>query len=242
MRADRRLFVLALALALPLAGGCRVRQAMYDQAKYEPYEQSPLFANQAAMRPFPEGTVARGQYDEDVEYETGAAASGELVAHVPARVTVNGALVARGRERYDIYCSPCHGKTGMGDGMIVQRGYFKPPSYHLLRLRQAPDGHFFDVMTRGFGRMPSYASQIPVADRWAIVAYVRALQLSQNARIGALPGPVQEVAREALAQGGGGEVVESTTAPAAPSTEGPRPSAPMDENYAAPVTGNEDGE
>jgi hypothetical protein len=103
--------------------------------------------------------------------------------------------------------------------MIVQRGYVRPPSYHLARLRQAPDGHFFDTMTRGLGRMPSYASQVPVADRWAIVAYIRALQLSQNARLAALPSEVQEVARQALAEDAAGSEA----------------AAPMDENYGAPA-------
>lgn len=201
MRAERRLLLLGLVLVLPLAAGCRVRQAMYDQAKYEPYEKSALYPNEAAMRPFPEGTVARDHYDEDTAYEAGTTASGELVAHIPERVHVDAELLRRGQQRFDIFCSPCHGTTGMGDGMIVQRGYVKPPSYHLARLRQAPDGHFFDTMTRGFGRMPSYASQIPVADRWAIVAYIRALQLSQNARLAALPAEVQGVARQALAAG-----------------------------------------
>ena len=94
---------------------------------------------------------------------------------------VDDAVMARGRERYDIFCSPCHGRTGDGDGMVVQRGYRRPPSFHIDRLRQAPPGHFFDVITNGFGAMPDYAAQIPVRDRWAIVAYIRALQLSQHA-------------------------------------------------------------
>ncbi len=200
--------MLALALALPLAGGCRVRTAMFDQAKYEPYEQSPLFADEAAMRPFPEGTVARGRLGEDAAYETGTLPDGALAPSIPERLTVDRAFVRRGQQRYGIFCAPCHGAGGDGDGMIVQRGYVRPPSYHLARLRQAPDGHFFDVMTRGFGRMPSYASQVPVEDRWAIVAYVRALQLSQNARLAALPGEAGEVARRALAEDGEpGEVV-----------------------------------
>jgi len=216
-------------VVLPLAGGCKFRRAMYDQAKYEPYEKSALYPNGAAMRPFPEGTVARDHYDEDVEYETGTSASGELVARIPQRVHVDAELLRRGRQRYDIFCSPCHGTTGMGDGMIVQRGYVKPPSYHLARLRQAPDGHFFDTMTRGFGRMPSYASQIPVADRWAIVAYVRALQLSQNARLAALPAEVQGVAKQALAAAGDGN-------------DGAAAAAEGDAAPAGHGGGNEDGE
>jgi mono/diheme cytochrome c family protein len=218
LRAERRALAALLALALPLlSGGCRVRTAMFDQEKYEPYEKSELFADEAAMRPFPPGTVGRGQFDEDEVYLTGTTAGGELAPSIPERVTVDTALLRRGEERYGIFCAPCHGPTGDGNGMIVQRGYFRPPSYHLARLRQAPDGHFFDTMTRGLGRMPSYASQVPVADRWAIVAYIRALQLSQNARLAALPSEVQEVARQALAEDAAGSEA----------------AAPMDENYGA---------
>jgi len=95
--------------------------------------------------------------------------------------------MARGRERFDIYCSPCHGRTGQGDGMVVQRGYRRPPSFHQDRLRSAPVGHFFDVITNGFGAMPDYASQVRVEDRWAIIAYLRALQLSEHATVADVP-------------------------------------------------------
>jgi mono/diheme cytochrome c family protein len=242
LRAERRALAALLVLALPLlAGGCRVRTAMFDQEKYEAYEKSALFADEAAMRPFPPGTVARGQFDEDEAYLTGTLPGGVLAPSIPGRVTVDGALLRRGEERYGIFCAPCHGPTGDGNGMIVQRGYVRPPSYHLARLRQAPDGHFFDAITRGFGRMPSYASQVPVEDRWAIVAYVRALQLSQNANLAALPSEVQEVARRALAEdaaepaaGAVPEAVEPTRE-LVPDTQAPEPAAPMDENYGAPA-------
>ena len=165
--------------------------------------------------------------------------TGEIVAKANEELTE--ALLKRGQERFNIFCSVCHGRIGDGNGMIVQRGFVRPPSYHLARLRQAPDGHFFDVITRGFGRMPSYASQVPVEDRWAIVAYLRALQLSQNADLAALPGEVQRVAQQALAGDGGGEgdgPVPEATEPARealPGTQAPEPAAPIDENYGAPA-------
>ena len=168
---------LAVALLLPLAVPACHRD-MRDQPRYETLEASPLFANRQSARPVPAGTIARGQLAEDAVISTGKQ-DGQFVAQVP--VTLNEELVARGQERFNIYCAPCHGRTGSGDGMIVQRGFRKPPSYHLERLRSAPAGHFFDVMTNGFGAMPRYGGHIPPRDRWAIVAYIRALQLSQNA-------------------------------------------------------------
>jgi mono/diheme cytochrome c family protein len=172
-----RVPVAAVALAAAaLVAACR--QDMHDQPKYEPMERSELFPDQRAARPLPEGTIARGQLELDEHYFTGKV-GGKLVETFPAPVTAD--TVARGRERYDIYCSPCHDRTGTGRGMIVQRGFPKPASFHEERLREAPAGHFFNAMTNGFGVMPRYATQIPVQDRWAIVAYIRALQLSQHA-------------------------------------------------------------
>lgn len=205
MRAERRLLALALALlALPiLLAGCRQpRQAMFDQPKYEPYEKAVLWDDGTMARPFPEGTVARGRHDDDRAYLTGALATGEFVPSIPERMVVDRELLRRGQERFNIFCSPCHGALGFGDGMIVQRGFKQPPSYHLQRLREMPDGYFFDVITRGFGQMPSYASQVSLEDRWAIVAYIRALQLSQNAELAALPPGTRSAAREALANPG----------------------------------------
>jgi mono/diheme cytochrome c family protein len=125
---------------------------------------------------------------------TGKDANGRDSSELPVAVTKE--LLDRGRQRFDIYCATCHGYTGDGDGMIVQRGFLPPPSYHSDRLRQAPVGHFFDVISNGFGAMPSYADQVPVTDRWAIVAYIRALQLSQNAPLDDVPA----AARAALDQ------------------------------------------
>jgi mono/diheme cytochrome c family protein len=161
------------------------RQDMHDQPKYKPLAASKFFKDGLSARPIVEGTVARGHLDDDVEMFTGKTAAGKLVDQVPVPMTA--ALVARGREGFDIYCSPCHDKTGSGNGMVVRRGFKQPPSYHIDRLRQAPAGHFYDVMTNGFGAMPDYRTQIEPADRWAIVAYIRALQRSQHATIADVP-------------------------------------------------------
>ena len=159
---------------------------MYDQPKYKALRRSNFFADQRQARPLPEGTVARGFLHEDSRLYAGKVGSA-LVTEFP--VGVDAALLARGRERFGIYCSPCHDRTGGGAGMVVKRGYRPPPSFHIDRLRKAPVGHFFDVITNGFGVMPDYSSQIEIPDRWAIVAYVRALQLSQNAPAAGLPPP-----------------------------------------------------
>lgn len=177
--------------------GCRYD--MQDQPRYKVYKKSDWFADNRASRELPEGTVARGLLRDDkalytgkkegvtnVQAQTTTDASGntvvtsfpDAVEEFPVPVTKE--LVDRGQERYNIYCIVCHGPTGNGDGMIVRRGFSKPPTYNDDRLRNAPVGHFYDVITNGWGRMNSYASQIPVADRWAIVAYIRALQISQN--------------------------------------------------------------
>jgi mono/diheme cytochrome c family protein len=150
---------------------------MHDQPKYEPLEAGALFSNGQSARPIVEGTVARGQLNEDELFATGKA-GGALSTEFPYAVT--RAMVDRGQQRYDIFCAPCHDRAGTGRGMIVRRGYRQPPSMHDQRLKDAPVGHFFDVMTNGFGMMPDYRAQIPVADRWAIAAYLRALQ-STNA-------------------------------------------------------------
>jgi mono/diheme cytochrome c family protein len=157
---------------------------MHDQPKYKPFAKSDFFADQRSARPLVEGTIARGHLREDAVLYTGKAA-GKPVDAFPFAVTA--AVMARGHERFDIFCSPCHGRTGAGDGMIVRRGYRKPPTFHQDRLRQAAPGYVFDVITSGFGAMPDYAQQIPVEDRWAIVAYVKALQRSQHATIDSVP-------------------------------------------------------
>lgn len=152
---------------------------MYDQPKYKPLRRSDFFADQRDARPLVDGTVARGMLRADTRLSTGKDGA-LLTTQFPMKP--DRALLERGRDRYNIYCSPCHDRTGAGAGMVVRRGYRAPSSFHIDRLRDAPVGHFFDVITNGFGAMPDYAAQIPIADRWAIVAYVRALQLSQNVR------------------------------------------------------------
>jgi mono/diheme cytochrome c family protein len=181
-----------------LTAGCRYD--MQDQPRYKVYKQSDFFADKRASRDLPQGTVPRGQLREDkalytgkkqnadpnVQVQTTTDASGNtLIASFPNDieefpVPVTKELVDRGEERYKVFCIVCHGPVGNGDGMIVRRGFSKPPTYNDDRLRNAPVGHFYDVITNGQGRMNSYASMIPVADRWAIVAYIRALQISQN--------------------------------------------------------------
>jgi mono/diheme cytochrome c family protein len=160
---------------------------MYDQPKYQPLEKSGFYADGRASRPLVEGTVARGTLDAAAAPlpPGGAPSPADLATTLPVPLTRE--LVSRGRERYEIFCTPCHDRTGSGEGMVVRRGYRPPPSMHTDRLRDAPIGHFYDVMTRGLGAMPDYAQQIPPSDRWAIAAYVRALQLSQRASLADLP-------------------------------------------------------
>jgi mono/diheme cytochrome c family protein len=176
-RCARRNGGLVLILAVS-AIACR--QGMYNQPKMRPYRRSTFFDGSSA-RPIPAGTVARGHLDEDAAYFAGTGPDGKLVTELPAQVALTRELLARGKERFEIYCSPCHGRTGSGVGMIVRRGFKRPPAFTVDRLRNERIGYFFDVMTHGFGQMSSYAAQVPAADRWAIAAYVRALQLSQAA-------------------------------------------------------------
>jgi mono/diheme cytochrome c family protein len=165
-----------------VASGCR--QDMHDAPRYKTYARSDFFGDERSARPIVEGTVARGQLEEDEVLYTGKQ-GGAFVATVP--LPVDAALLARGRQRYGIFCTPCHGLAGKGDGMVVRRGYRKPTSFHEQKLRDQPVGYFFDVITNGFGAMPDYAAQVPVRDRWAIVSYVRALQLSQHATLAEVP-------------------------------------------------------
>jgi len=157
---------------------------MHDQPKYQPLERSTFFLDQQASRSPVAGTVPRGQLRDDALLYTGKV-DGQDALLFPFRI--DETVMARGQERFNIYCSPCHGRTGLGDGMVVRRGYRRPPSFAEERLRQAAIGHFFDVMTNGFGAMPDYAAQIKPADRWAIAAYVRALQLSAHATLTDVP-------------------------------------------------------
>jgi len=172
-----------LWLSLSVAvGGCR--QDMHDQPRYKPLARSDFFGDDRSARPLVADTVARGQLKDDDHLYTGKV-NGELARTFPFPVTAG--VLSRGQERYGIYCTPCHGLLGRGDGMIVQRGFRTPPSFHNERLRGSPPGYFFDVMTHGFGAMPDYAAQVSVRDRWAIVAYIRALQLSQHASLDDVP-------------------------------------------------------
>ena len=175
----RALTLLALC---GLSLGCR--QDMHDQPRYEPYARSDFFGDDLSARHPVEGTVARGQLREDDHLYAGRV-DGAPAATFPVEITRE--LLARGHERYDIFCSPCHDRLGRGRGMVVQRGYRQPTSFHDDRLRAALPGYYFDVMTNGFGAMSSYASQVPVRDRWAIAAYIRALQLSQSASLEDVP-------------------------------------------------------
>lgn len=178
-RGKRVVGVLAVLL---LAVACR--QKMANQAKYDPLEPSDFFADGMSARPRIAGTVARGEADRDPYLETGKT-GGQDGDGFPFAVTAD--VMNRGHQRFDIYCSECHGRLGDGNGMIPARGYRHPPSFHTATLRVARTGHFFDVMTNGFGAMPSYRTMIPSRDRWAIVAYIRALQASQNATIDDVP-------------------------------------------------------
>ena len=157
---------------------------MHDQPKYIPLRESTFFGDARSARALVAGTVARGQLHEDALLYTGKV-NGADATMFP--FPIDSRLMARGRERFDIYCSPCHGRAGSGDGMVVRRGYRRPPSLHDDRLRNTPVGHFFDVISNGFGAMPDYAAQINPEDRWAIVAYVRALQLSEHATLADVP-------------------------------------------------------
>ena len=176
------------------AAGCR--QDMHDQPKLKPYRGSTFFADGSGMRRLPPNTVAQGTLQEDTHYFTGRLADGSVASELPMPMTRT--VLKRGQERYNIYCTPCHGQVGEGRGMVVRRGYKQPTSYHEERLRQVPVGYFFDVMTNGFGVMPSYAPQVPVSDRWAIAAYIRALQLSQHVEAASLT-PEQLAALDAPA-------------------------------------------
>lgn len=173
---------LLAASTLLLLAGCR--QDMQDQPKLQPFEASSFFADGRAMRPHVEGTVARGHLFEDEHLYTGRVA-GELATAFPFEVTRE--VLERGRERYGIFCSVCHGLGGDGDGMVVQRGFKQPASFHEQRLRDQPPGYFFDVMTNGYGAMYDYSDRVPVRDRWAIAAYVRVLQASRTATLADVP-------------------------------------------------------
>jgi cbb3-type cytochrome c oxidase subunit III len=184
VRKRPRILILGAALAgVAIGAGCR--QDMHDQPKYIPLRPSEFFDDGRSSRPIPAGTVARGHLDDDAAFYTGKGPDGKFVDTFPFPVTKD--VLLRGQQRYNIYCSPCHDRMGNGLGMVVRRGFRRPPSYHIDRLRQAPNGYIFDVITNGFGAMPDYSAQIQPADRWSIVAYERALQLAQQASMNDVP-------------------------------------------------------
>ncbi len=172
----------ALVLAALALAACR--QDMHDAPRIEPYEASDFFADNRGSRAAPAGTVARGWLRDDEALYAGKV-DGQLVDAFPFAISHDD--LKRGQQRFNIYCSPCHGRLGDGNGMVVQRGLRQAASYHNDRLRQEKLGYFYDVITNGFGAMQGYADQVPVRDRWLIVAYVRALQLSQNAKVDDVP-------------------------------------------------------
>ena len=170
----KTLFVALIAVAA--LSGCR--QDMHDGPRYEAFEASATFADNRASRNPPAGTVARGWLRDDEALYTGKI-NGQTVDQFP--FAIGHDELVRGQQRFNIYCTPCHDTTGSGNGLVVQRGFPRPQTYHSDRLRNVEAGYFFDVMTNGFGRMPDYRAQISPRDRWNIVAYIRALQLSQHA-------------------------------------------------------------
>jgi len=182
MRSLRRISPLGLVMVLALAG---CRQDMHDQPRFKPFAKSDFYSDLRSERPPVEGTVARGELHADTYFYTGKVGDnpGDFMPFA-----VNEQVLERGRQRFNIYCAPCHSRLGDGNGAVPARGFpRKPPSYHTERLRKMPLGYFFDVITNGYGIMPDYASQIPPRDRWCIVAYIRALQLSQNATMADVP-------------------------------------------------------
>jgi mono/diheme cytochrome c family protein len=213
----RSLPAVALAAAALLAGCSRLD--MQDQPKFKPQRPSDFFADGRSGRPELDGTIARGELHEDTAYYEGRDAAGREVDAFP--LPVDKVLLERGRQRYDIYCSPCHGRLGNGLGMIQRRGFKQPPSYHIARLRNASVGHFYDVITNGYGAMLNYSQQIQVRDRWAIVAYIRALQYSEDANVNDLSAE----ARNRLPQPGAAMSQEMKNATEA------EPMAPPDKDF-----------
>jgi mono/diheme cytochrome c family protein len=203
-----RLAAAALLSAALVVSGCR--QDMHDAPRYDPLEASTVLAGGASAQPLVEGTVARGLLNDDVLLHTGKD-GGQPAAVFPFAIT--RADLDRGQERYDIYCAPCHAKTGDGRGMVVQRGFRQPPSFHTDRLRQTAPGDIFDRITNGFGVMPDYRAQIPVDDRWRIVAYLKALQLTQQ-------GTTSDLSAADLARLQAGETAPAAAAGGTPSEAG----------------------
>lgn len=201
----RLMLLVVLGLGMAMVTGCyrgrpserepiHLVQDMDNQPKYEPMEETDFFPNDAIMRVPPAGTIPLGELRGNVVFYTGKIDGGELVDSIPVSVTLP--MLEVGQEQYDIYCSPCHGRVGNGQGIIVQRGYVPPPTFHDERLRTVADGHIYDVITNGIRNMPAYRYQIEVEDRWAIVAYFRALQRSQNAAAEDVPEEIRRDLRQ----------------------------------------------
>jgi mono/diheme cytochrome c family protein len=184
MTSSSRILTVACAAALFFVSGCQIRQDMADQPKYKPLAPTDFFADGRSERPAIANTVARGALDEDALFVSKDSNA------FPIELTPE--LMKRGKDRYGIFCTPCHGLQGDGNGMVAMRGMKHPPTYHSDRLRKVPNGYLFDVITNGFGGMLSYSAQIPPRDRWAIIAYVRALQLSRNAPVSELPSELRD--------------------------------------------------
>ena len=228
-----RLAALAILVLSGALGACR--QDMHDAPSYDPLQESTFFADGRASRVLVANTVARGQLREDEHLFTGKI-NGQLATEFPMPVTAE--VMARGQESFNAFCSPCHGRTGEGNGMIVQRGFRQPPSYHEDRLIEAPPGHFFDVMTNGFGAMQDYAAQVPVADRWAIAAYIRALQLSRRATMADVPADRRaELDAAPAAPAPRGQTPVSGQAPAGAAPGGGAPAAGAPGAAATPAPG-----
>ena len=179
-----------------MSSGCELRKKMYDQPKFEPLEKTDFFGDARSARPRIEGTVARGHLNEDEGFFTGKL-DGKYLTELPEQLELTQEFLDRGQERYDINCSVCHGYTGYGNGMVVQRGFKQPTSYHDDRLVGSDLGYFYEVMTKGFGVMSSYSYQVKPEDRWAIAAYIRTLQVSQRASLSDLSDQDAPAASEA---------------------------------------------
>ena len=206
-----RIFIAGSSVLLLSLTACR--DDMHNEPRYKPLAESVFFGDHRSARPEVEGTIARGQLRLDDARYTGKIA-GEDVNEFPIPIAKED--IERGQARFNIYCTPCHGRLGDGSGMVVQRGFRQPPSYYSQRLMNAPLGHYFDVISNGFGSMASYASRVTPDDRWRIIAYIRALQLSESAKLSDVPAdqrqnlPVEAPPRDA------GEVGDAVPPPNAP--------------------------
>ena len=184
MTSSSRILLVACAAGFLFVSGCQIRQDMADQPKYKPLAPTDFFADGRSERPIIENTVARGSLDDDALYVSKESNVFPL--------ELNAELMQRGKDRYGVFCTPCHGIQGDGNGMVAMRGMKHPPTYHEERLRKVPNGYLFDVITNGFGGMLGYSAQIAPRDRWAIIAYIRALQLSRNAPASELPSDLRD--------------------------------------------------